>query len=177
MRLTGSGASVDVQIAGYQFPVVDKNPKDRTGWDANWLIITGSVRTAGGASWSFRDPALTTWDVADAVTWLRRAADGAVPAAAAVEDTPAATNDEDDRWDQLSSAGWLTFTEPNLSFAVGGYDGQRVELLVGLGAESAEPPIDPQKPGWCQIAVVMSRQQVQDAAAALEEELATHPAR
>lgn len=79
--------------------------------------------------------------------------------------------------ERLEVAGWLTFTEPKLGFAVTGYAGQQVQLLVGLGHASAEPPIDPQRPGWCQIAVVTSSQQVQDAAAALEQELATHPAR
>ena len=172
MRLAGSGASVDLQVAGYQFPGVDENPKDRTGWDRNWLVITGSVRTAGGASWSFREPALTTWEVADAVVWLRRVADGAAPVAA-VEATPAVAAEDD----EPSRAGWLTFTEPNLSFAVGGYDGHQVQLLVGLGHECAQPPIDPLKPGWCQITVVTSKLQVQEAAAALEEELADHPAR
>ena len=171
MRLAGSGASVDLQVAGYQFPDVDTRPDiDPTGWDANWLIITGSVRTAGDVSWSFRDPALTTWEAADAVMWLRRVADGAAPAAD-VQDTQAVA------WEELDSAGWLTFTEPNLGFAVGGYDGQQVQLLVGLGHESAEPSRDPMKPRRCQIALVMSRQQVHDAAAALEQELAAHPAR
>ena len=168
---------MDLQIAGYQFPIVDKDPGDRTGWDANWLVVTGSVRTADGASWAFSDPALTTWEVADAVTWLRQVATGAVPAAAAIEDMPGGADGRDDHLERLRSTGWLTFTEPKLSFAVDGYDGQQVKLLVGLSHESAVPPSDQQTWGWCQIAVVMSRQQVQNAAAELEEELAHHPAR
>ncbi len=167
MHLTGSGASVDLQVAGYQFPDVHKEP---TGWDANWLVIMGSVRTPGGASWSFRDPALTTWEVADAAVWLRRVADGEAPVVA-VEDTQAVARDE------LSCAEWLTFTEPNLCLAVGRYDGKQVQLLVRLSHAWAEPPIDPLKPGWCQIAVVMSRQEVRDAGAALDEDLIAHPAR
>lgn len=155
---------MDLRVARYQFP----HPGPEQQEDANWLVIDGSVRTADGASWSFREPVLTTWEVADTVTWLRGVADGTVPAAA--------------DGDHLSHRGGtstacLGFTEPNLGFAVSGNHGQRVRLLVGLSHECAEPPVDPHRPGRCRIAVTMSRRRVRDAAIALETELATHPAR
>lgn len=43
-------------------------------WDANWLMIRGDIRTAGGRRWEFLDPCLTTWEVRDLSAWLRRAA-------------------------------------------------------------------------------------------------------
>ena len=115
------GTFVDLQVLAYQFP--QAGPSAFDGWDANWLMIAGSVRTIDGRSWTFLDPALTTSDVAELVAWLRLAANGDVAPLSAAEAEPAADDEKFDEQDWLSAAGWLTFTEPNVSFAVGGFDG------------------------------------------------------
>lgn len=180
MRLGGSDGWVELRLVDYQFPHLEPGvePLDPASWDSNWLVISGSVRTAGGASWSFCHSALTTWEGGELVKWLRQVGDGAVPAATPLESAEATAGEEPaDVVDRLTSAGWLTFTEPNLSFAVDGYAEAQVELLIGLSHESARPPIDPLEPERCEVAVMTNRQEVQTAAAELQEQLATHPVR
>ncbi|HET8599828.1 MAG TPA: hypothetical protein VFL99_05850 [Segeticoccus sp.] len=135
-----------------------------------------AARTADGVSWSFEDPALTTWELGEAARWLRRVADGDIGPSSAIEDTPAG-GDEPDVQDRLAAAGWLTFTEPNLSLAVGRSLGPQVEVLVGLGHESASPPVDPRRPQRCEIALLTDARQVLEAAASFERDLAAFPAR
>lgn len=179
MRLGGSDAHVDLQVAGYQFPELAAGPEplDPASWDSNWLAISGSVRPAEGPPWEFRHPALTTWEAWELMTWLRQVGDGTVPAATRDDDIQAPADKHIDCIERLKSAGWLTFTEPNLSFAVGAYALPQVKLLIGLSHESAKPPIDVLEPQRCQIAVVANRQEVQTAAADLQEQLVNHPAR
>lgn len=179
MLLVGEdGARVELRVVGYEIPEADPAEDE---WDANWLLVSGSVRLVAGAGWSFCEPALTTWEAADLVSWMRRAAQGEVPVATGIEVTTAAPPAEDaDQpywWDRLQDAGWLTFTEPDLAFAVGGYDGPRVVLLVGFGAESAPPPFGAEEEDWCSIPLPMAASQLEQAAAALEGELDPHPAR
>jgi hypothetical protein len=38
-------------------------------WDANWLMIAGRVDCDKG-SWTFRDPCLTTFELAQLLAWL-----------------------------------------------------------------------------------------------------------
>lgn len=102
-------------------------------------------------------------------------ADGDIRPASAIEDTPAGGDEPD--VDRLAAAGSLTFTEPNLSLAVGRSLGQQVEVLVGLGHESASPPVDPRRPQRCEIALLTDARQVLEAAASFERGLAAFPAR
>ena len=132
MLLVGEdGARVDLRIAGYQFPDAGPCHDDERGWDMDWLLVAGSVRTAEGASWSFLDPSLTTWEVTDLVSWLHQAAQGQVPVAAAIEAATAdpAGGEAPYWWDRLESAGWMVFTEPNLS-ALGGPAAGRQWMLL-----------------------------------------------
>lgn len=97
-------------------------------WDANWLIIEGSVVLADGTAWSFKDPWLTTWEAKQLAGWLRAVASREVPPWGwdpTAEDT--------DDW------GLCGFTEPNLAFSVAAYSANTASLRVHLSLESAQP--------------------------------------
>lgn len=157
MHLGHGVSSLDLRVTGYQFPdryAVGERPGGDSS-DANWLVVSGEVRAATGRSWSFRDPSLLTAEVTDLVSWLREVADGAVSVATAVGELDKTTLDKCvDEVDEYAAAGWLTFTEPNLSFAAGSYSGSMVQLLVGLSHESAAPPLGPMRPKRSQITVM-----------------------
>jgi len=180
VRLGDGGAAVELRVVGYQFPDLEAGtePRDPDSSDSNWLVIDGSVRTAAGTSWSFQNPALTTWEVAELAAWLENVAAGAVHPATTpqeAEETVRTGDVPDD--DQLRAAGWLTFLEPNLSFAVGSRAGEQVKLLVAFSHEAAGATIDVGRPRRSQITVVTTTQHVHDAAGALHEQLVTYPAR
>jgi hypothetical protein len=70
MKVTGpSGDSLELRIAGYQFPA---NTSDY--FDANWLYIEAEAAIAG-RSWIARDPSLCTFEVKELYEWLRELAD------------------------------------------------------------------------------------------------------
>jgi hypothetical protein len=184
MRLVSrSGSSVELHIAGYQFP--DARPHGDEDWDANWLIISGQVDAGRRLRWEFRDPSLTTWEASELIAWMRQVSAGEV--APAGDDQKAPTEERlgqaegqaeaPDHWSRLTDAGWLTFVEPNLAFAVAPYVADRVHLRVGLGAESGPPPVDRTTPDWHEITLNISRDEVLAAGAALERELLAFPAR
>lgn len=79
--------------------------------------------------------------------------------------------------DEYAAAGWLTFTEPNLSFAVDTYAGSRLQPLIGLSHESATPPLNQMRPKRSQLTVMSDSRQVDDVAGALQEQMAAYPAR
>lgn len=90
MLLRGAeGNELELGIAGYQFPDVDRDP-----WDSNWLLVSVRVLSRDG-SWSVVDPCLTTWEAKRLVSWL----------------VLAATRDP--------AAVPMTFTEPNLTVVAG----------------------------------------------------------
>lgn len=82
----GSTGSLRIGVERYQFPEITDDD-----WDSNWLIVNGNA-VIDGKSWSFRDPCLTTFEMARLADWL----------------------------DQVSSGGdgepFCGFTEPNLDF-------------------------------------------------------------
>ncbi len=180
MHLGHGVSSLELRVTGYQFPdryAVGERPRGDSS-DANWLVVSGEVRTATGGSWSFRDPSLLTAEVTDLVSWLRQVADGAVSVATAVGELDKTTLDKCvDEVHEYAAAGWLTFTEPNLSFAVVAYSGSRVQLVIGLSHESAAPRVDLMRPNRSQITVMSDSQHVKDAADALHEQLTVYPAR
>lgn len=103
---------------------------------------------------------------------------GAVPPATAPPEAAATIRIEDvPDDDQLKAAGWLTFLEPNLSFAVGSRAGEQVELLVGFSHEAAGATIDAYRTTRSQITIETTTQQVHDAAGSLRDQLVTYPAR
>lgn len=82
MVLEGGPERFALRIADYEFP--DAHNDD-------WLVIAGEVRLAIG-EWSFRDPSLTTFEVARLAGWLE-----ALAAGAPTED-------------------WVDIIEPNIAF-------------------------------------------------------------
>jgi hypothetical protein len=182
------GVEVELRIAGYQFPDAEVDPVGR-GWDANWLVIAGRVRTAPGEEWTFRDPGLTTWEVAEVADWLEQAARDqvdAVPSWTHADDEEGVSADgpddqqDDDQpywWDVLGENGWLVFVEPCLSLGVAGRASERVEVLVGLGAEWAAPPLTAGAHDWTCVAVRVTPEQLRAAVEELRAELAEHPPR
>ncbi|SMX88720.1 hypothetical protein [Brevibacterium antiquum] len=152
MRLYDESTKLELQIAGYQWPNQETadQPADAASWDSNWLVIEGAVQASDGKRWSFQDPSLTTWEVGRLSDWLQQIAEVATTATAPVEEASAAESpDVDER-----APKWLTFTEPNLSFAVGKQSESQVELLIGLSHEAAAPSIDPESPKRTQVAIV-----------------------
>lgn len=62
------GPRLGLSVTGYQFPHL--HPRDTDDrCDPNWLRIRGSVESDEG-SWSFDDPALTTWELTEQINWL-----------------------------------------------------------------------------------------------------------
>jgi len=60
---------IEIKIQGYQFPET-KIPKD---WDSNWLWVYLKVQSKFG-DWEIKDPALTTFDLKEIVTWFNNLA-------------------------------------------------------------------------------------------------------
>ena len=60
-----SGNEFQLVIVRYQYPDVHE---DR--WDSNWLIVSGSVVTSAGEKWTFTEPCVTTFELADFADWL-----------------------------------------------------------------------------------------------------------
>jgi len=119
--ISSDGASVRLEISAYEFPERQADgPRD---WDANWLIVHGEVVLADGASWSFQEPCLTTWDAEELGSWLRKAA--------AAEIRP--PQDDDD------NGPMLVFLEPNLGFSLESRTAGQVRVRVHLSLESLPP--------------------------------------
>jgi hypothetical protein len=69
MRFIAEGVELSLDIVGYQFSYT------REYWDANWLMVGGSVTHPKG-SWQFTDPCLTTFELDQLATWFDGAASG-----------------------------------------------------------------------------------------------------
>lgn len=113
-----SAARFELHVVDYQFPEISggrEQPQDggERDWDANWLVVLGTVTDSHGGIWSFREPCLTTWEAADLTDWLDLVAAGQIPPG-------------------------LTFTEPNLEVRTA-FDGQHLVLTVVLSRESWRP--------------------------------------
>lgn len=104
-----NGGSLVLSVDGYQFPEITD---DR--WDSNWLVVTGRV-TGPRGSWTFRDPCLTTLELARLASWL-----------AATDSGP-------------PEHGTLEFLEPNLRFEHVG--GPEPAIRLRLAHESAPPTL------------------------------------
>ena len=113
------GAAVELVVKGYQFGS-SSEPRD---WDANWLVVAGTVVLAGGGSWSFEDPCLTTWEARELSDWLRQVSAGDVQ--------PSVWDSDEERL--------LVFTEPNIAFSLAGRSTDSVSIRVHLSAESGPP--------------------------------------
>ena len=70
MRLVGREGSLELTLAGYQFPHLATAP-----WDSNWLNVRVRVQHPRG-NWTAQDPCLLTYDVAGLADWLDAVAAG-----------------------------------------------------------------------------------------------------
>lgn len=69
MKIVGDDISLELTIAGYQFPNPSGN--EENNWDLNWLVIEGKVECEDKSkNWTFRDPCLTTFEVEELAKWL-----------------------------------------------------------------------------------------------------------
>ncbi|MFL5734648.1 MAG: hypothetical protein ACJ78Q_15915 [Chloroflexia bacterium] len=105
----GDGSSLQLKIAGYQFPEVANNE-----WDSNWLMTHLAVTLPQG-SWSVTDPFLLTYEVGHLADWF--------DAIAAHEQTE----------------NEIGFIEPNLWFEVTNPTGGESCLRVHFGLECLPP--------------------------------------
>lgn len=177
MRLGGpDGAGIDLDIAGYEFPL-DRLGPDPDEWDANWLVIRGRAWTCDGRSWAFRDPALVTWEAAELLDWLQDDARSTAPDLDVVlgRVTPP---DGGPPWEDDPARGhWLAFTEPNLALATATSPGG-LRLLVGLALECAAPEVrSGDAVGWSWLDLPWSGAAAAEAAADWARQLQAHPPR
>lgn len=77
LLVSADGAEFDLVVLGYQFSEADlaDTAAESRGWDANWLIARGRVRTAAGSRWGFEDACLTTWEARQLGRWLEQLTD------------------------------------------------------------------------------------------------------
>lgn len=143
------GQSVELHIAGYQFPDLAA-----VEYDSNWLRIEGQVHHPKG-QWSFQDPCLLTYEVSRLANWLD----------ALAQEKP--DNDE------------IGFIEPNLSFRVVRSHASAVVLRVYFELEArpnwAAAPSAGLNDLWLEIPV--RELELRQAARSLREELAIYPQR
>ena len=115
MQLGGYESSVTLEPVRYEFA---NPPGDE--WDDNWLVIKGDV-SEPDAQWQFAVPCLTTFEAKRLSAWLRGVANGDIPVSV------------------IGDAGVvpsLEFTEPNLAFSVGSYQGGSMSVRVHFALES-----------------------------------------
>src|SRR5881392_1642007 len=124
------GASVELRIAGYEFPDYKVRSADvavrwlqaldvaqalpsafpradakklARDWDANWLQVCGDVTLVDRRAWVFEEPCLMTWEARELGSWLGEVAAGGVPPSPVGDGEPG----------QL-----LEFTELNIAFSL-----------------------------------------------------------
>src|SRR5215475_14419190 len=140
MQLKSSdGASVELRIAGYEFPDYPApalgSPVPGAGdWDANWLQVAGNVTLADGRTWAFEDPCLTTWEARGLGEWLREVSAGTERPFRGIREPQ----------------GWLVFTEPNLSLTLQERTVGRVRMRIEFTGET-KPPLTHGSPDSCPV--------------------------
>jgi hypothetical protein len=125
MQLSSSdGASVELRIAGYQFPDPGTLVSGHVSkWGLNWLRVRGHVTLADGRGWAFEDPCLTTWEARELGDWLYQVAAGTELPFRGIREPQ----------------GWLVFTEPNLGLTLEERTAGRVRIRAEFTAEGKPP--------------------------------------
>jgi hypothetical protein len=116
------GASVELEVLGYEFPRANKRTD---GWPANWLDILGRVRLADGSTWDFTHPCLTTFEAAQLGSWLHNIYKDDQTALSRVDTHPKAPR--------------LFFTEPLLAFEAEPASKSAIVISVTLNLEALPP--------------------------------------
>lgn len=154
------GKSFAMTVDGYQFSAASgSGPED---WDANWLIIAGTVRSDQG-SWAFRDPSLTAWEAQRLAGWLRGVADGSIRPSPVGED--------------VDEGEILAFTEPNLAFSFQARTADCVVLRVYLSLAALPEHLASADIYDHFVELTLSSMAVEAAAAAWASELLAYPVR
>lgn len=111
--LTNDRFRMEVSVAGYEFP-----DEGADIYDANWLLIRVRLKLVYGAwTWQVEDAGALTWELADAVQWLRALAVG-------------------ERVEQE----WCGFSEPDIRFeTIRNTEGELVGLTIQL-MDEFQPP-------------------------------------
>jgi hypothetical protein len=112
MRLTSDDSTFELQVVGYQFPHLEREP-----YDADWLNIRIDVSLPQG-SWTSLDPSLLTWELASLHQWLTSIADG--------------TSVESEE----------SFMEPNLRFELSGEGSRNLRVYFELESRPSWAPSD-----------------------------------
>ena len=112
LRSETNQTEVELELIGYQFP---DNHYDE--WDSNWLVVSVRV-VAPIASWTSKDPCLTTLEVRALANWLADHAAG----------------------QRVKSR--IYFTEPNLSLEVVRREGDTCDMRFYFAAECLPPGIE-----------------------------------
>lgn len=121
------GAAVQLEVLGYEFPAPAGKLTERD-WDANWLLVKGTITPGDRRGWSFTDACLTTFEARELADWLRGVALGEIrPAPFDVE-----------RW---GDGGLLWFTEPALGFSLADSSADQVTIRVHLSSEALPPGV------------------------------------
>lgn len=141
MRLgSADGPVVQLEPIGYQYPARASKVTERD-WDANWLIIRGTVTPDDRRGWSFTDACLTTFEARELADWLRGVALGEVLP------SPFETG---------SLEGLLWFTEPCLAFSVASRSGDDVTIRVHLSLEALPAGVSSKRPELYEHFVLVS---------------------
>ena len=150
------GASVELSPVRYQFGA-SGTPRD---WDANWLVVAGSISLPQGQAWTFEDACLTTWEARELADWLRGVCRGQVQ--------PSVWDSDEERL--------LVFTEPNLAFSLAARTEDSVAVRVHLSLESG-PPSEEQELFDYFVVVDLSLSALADALRAWGAEMQAFPVR
>ncbi|WP_250444285.1 hypothetical protein [Actinotalea sp. C106] len=159
-----AGAHLTLEPLRYEYPGLVSASSD-DWFDANWLVICGTVQTADARTWTFRDPCLLTSEALDLSRWLRRVSAGDV--------------DPLTMFDELSRHA-AAFTEPNLAFTLFARTGDHLVLRAHLSMESGPPWRSPDDEAYVEPYVVdldVSSGDLEEAATTWERELDAFPVR
>ena len=163
MELVGIAGSprFRLTVLGYQFSdaAAQTDPHD-----ANWLMVKLHVRT-DAARWTLIDPCLLTWELRELAEWLSRVAEREPRVVAEVT------------YDQRGRDA-ITFIEPNVAFSVADYPSEDGTMIrVHLSFVSVDGGDEQGEIYGEHIDLLLGRDAILDAAAALESDLQRYPAR
>jgi hypothetical protein len=157
-----TGDFLECHVDGYQFPDAD-DPAQRYSWH----IVSGRAQCRYG-QWSFRWQALTCDESPRIAKWLRQVADW----------LDADPGHDRTKWLFGDRPRHLAFTEPNLTFRVGGETGRRAVVRVDLDCEFRPPwHLRPGRYGRDEysLRLVVTSEELRAAAAAWDGEVASFP--